>query len=100
MEDHNYSLKKVNNQYEHFCNAKFAYSPGSKKSAPTHSRLHSHSQRLRNSPPKTLDLGVFVDPELNFESHIEHTVKRASSKKATILRNFSYRSKKVLVPLL
>ena len=45
------------------------------------------------------DLGVFVDPELNFESHIEHTVKRASSKKATILRNFSYRSKKVLVPL-
>ena len=45
------------------------------------------------------DIGVFVDPELNFESHIEYTVKRASSKKATILRNFSYRSKKVLVPL-
>ena len=45
------------------------------------------------------DLGVYVDPDLNFESHIEHTVKRASSKKATILRNFTYRSKNVLVPL-
>lgn len=45
------------------------------------------------------DLGVLVDTELNFESHIEHIVNRASSKKATILRNFSYRSKNVLVPL-
>ena len=45
------------------------------------------------------DLGVFVDSDLNFESHIEYIVKRASSKKATILRNFSYRSKNVLIPL-
>ena len=45
------------------------------------------------------DLGIFVDTELNFEDHIEYIVKRASMKKATILRNFSYRSKKVLVPL-
>ena len=45
------------------------------------------------------DLGVYVDTDLNFESHIEYIVKRASSKKATILRNFSYRSKNVLIPL-
>ena len=45
------------------------------------------------------DLGVLVDPNLKFESHIEHIIKRASSKKAIILRNFTYRSKKVLVPL-
>ena len=45
------------------------------------------------------DLGVLVDENLNFESHIDHIIKKASSKKAQILRNFSYRSKKVLVPL-
>ena len=45
------------------------------------------------------DLGVLVDNELNFESHIDYVIKKASSKKAQILRNFSYRSKKVLVPL-
>ena len=45
------------------------------------------------------DLGVFVDNELNFESHIDYIIKRASSKKAQILRNFTFRSKKVLVPL-
>ena len=45
------------------------------------------------------DLGILVDNDLNFESHIDYIVKRASSKKAQILRNFTYRSKKVLVPL-
>ena len=45
------------------------------------------------------DLGVLVDNELNFESHIDYVIKRASSKKAQILRNFTFRSKKVLVPL-
>ena len=40
-----------------------------------------------------------VDNDLNFESHIDYIIKRASSKKAQILRNFTYRSKKVLIPL-
>ena len=45
------------------------------------------------------DLGLLVDTELNFESHIDYIIKKASQKKATILRNFTFRSKKVLVPL-
>ena len=45
------------------------------------------------------DLGVLVDNDLNFENHIDYAIKKSSSKKAQILRNFSYRSKKVLVPL-
>ena len=45
------------------------------------------------------DLGVLVDNELNFENHIDHVIKKSSSKKAQILRNFDFRSKKVLVPL-
>ena len=45
------------------------------------------------------DLGVLVDNNLNFEDHIDFIIKKASQKKAQILRNFSFRSKKVLVPL-
>ena len=45
------------------------------------------------------DLGILVDPNLNFEEHIEHIIKRANSKKAQILNNFTFRSKKVLTPL-
>merc|ERR1712240_823211 len=45
------------------------------------------------------DLGVHIDPTLSFDSHIEKIVKKASSKTAQILENFSYRSKQVLVPL-
>ena len=45
------------------------------------------------------DLGVHVDPTLSFDSHIETIIKKASSKSAQILENFTYRSKKVLVPL-
>ena len=36
------------------------------------------------------DLGVFVDNDLNFENHIDYIIKRASSKKAQSLRNFTY----------
>ena len=45
------------------------------------------------------DLGVLVDCNLDFESHIDYVIKKASSKKAQILRNFTFRSKKVLIPL-
>ena len=45
------------------------------------------------------DLGILVDNNINFEDYIDYIIKRASTKKAQILRNFSYRSKKVLVPL-
>ena len=45
------------------------------------------------------DLGIFIDPTLSFDSHIEFIIKKASSKSAQILENFTYRSKHVLVPL-
>ena len=40
-----------------------------------------------------------MDPNIKFEDHIEFITKRANSKKAQILNNFTYRSKEVLVPL-
>ena len=45
------------------------------------------------------DLGVNVDPQLNFENHIDTITKKASAKCFRILQNFSFRSKDVLVPL-
>ena len=45
------------------------------------------------------DLGVQIDPQLSFDDHINMIIKKASSKSAQILENFTYRSKKVLVPL-
>ena len=45
------------------------------------------------------DLGVMVDPLLNFESHIDSITKKASAKCYMILKNFTFRSKDILVPL-
>ena len=40
------------------------------------------------------DLGVQIDPQLSFDSHINMIIKKASSKSAQILENFTYRFKK------
>ena len=45
------------------------------------------------------DLGVFVDPLLNFEDHIDKTVKKARRMSGLIIRTISYKSKEVMIPL-
>ena len=45
------------------------------------------------------DLGVHIDEKLNFDKHIEKITKKAASKCSQILRNFTFRSKDVMVPL-
>ena len=45
------------------------------------------------------DLGVHIDRNLSFEEHINKITKKAASKCARILKNFTYRSKEVLVPI-
>ena len=45
------------------------------------------------------DLGVFLDPELDFKSHIKKTVQKASYTSFKILKNFTYRDSNILVPL-
>ena len=45
------------------------------------------------------DLGVHVDKDLTFEQHIDKITKKAASKCARILKNFTYRSQDVLVPI-
>ena len=45
------------------------------------------------------DLGVSIDPLLNFNSHIKITVKKATAVSFNIIRNFTFRTPEVLVPL-
>ena len=45
------------------------------------------------------DLGVYIDPHLTFELHINETVKKCRSKSAMILRNITYKTSDILVPL-
>ena len=45
------------------------------------------------------DLGVYVDENLNFKEHIKTTVKKSNYACYKILKNFTYREDKILVPL-
>ena len=45
------------------------------------------------------DLGVHIDPLLNFNEHITKTIKKAISTSGMILRNICSRSKDILLPL-
>ena len=45
------------------------------------------------------DLGVFVDPNLNFYNHIIKTVNKANQIAGMLVRNITFKSKDVMVPL-
>ena len=45
------------------------------------------------------DLGVFVDPLLNFESHITQTVSKARKISGLIVRTMTYKSPDIMIPL-
>ena len=45
------------------------------------------------------DLGVYIDPNLDFKKHIKNTVKKASYSSYKILKNFTFKKSKILVPL-
>ena len=45
------------------------------------------------------DLGVHIDPNLDFKNHIKTIVRKASFLCYKILKNFSYRDSSILVPL-
>ena len=45
------------------------------------------------------DLGIFIDPHLDFKKHIKTVVKKASYLNYKILKNFTYRDTNILVPL-
>ena len=45
------------------------------------------------------DLGVFVDPLLNFEEHINITVNKARRLSGLILHTINYKSKDIMLPL-
>ena len=46
------------------------------------------------------DLGVYIDPHLNFKEHITKTVKKARAMSGMILRSINGRTSDILIPLL
>ena len=45
------------------------------------------------------DLGIHIDPNLNFNKHTNITVKKATGISYSILKNFTFRTPEVLIPL-
>lgn len=45
------------------------------------------------------DLGIMVDPLLNFNEHISSTVKKARRTSSMLLRHISHKTKNIMVPL-
>ena len=45
------------------------------------------------------DLGVHIDPLLNFDQHITSMIKLARSLSGLIIRNITYKSKDIMIPL-
>ena len=45
------------------------------------------------------DLGIYVDPDLNFKKHIKNIVKKASYTSYKILKNFSFKNSNIFIPL-
>ena len=45
------------------------------------------------------DLGVNIDPELTFKSHINLTIKKARKVSGMIIRNINYKDKDIMVPI-
>ena len=45
------------------------------------------------------DLGVHVDPNLNFKNHVKTIVKKASYSSYKILKNFTFREANILIPI-
>ena len=45
------------------------------------------------------DLGIYIDPNLDFRKHIKNTVKKSSFSSYKILKNFTFKKSNILVPL-
>ena len=56
---------------------------------------------LGNKKKKTCekDLGVHIDPNLDFKDHIHKTIKKARSISGMIIRNITYNKVSILCPL-
>ena len=45
------------------------------------------------------DLGIFIDPNLDSKKHIKNITRKASFLSFKILKNFTFKDAKILVPL-
>ena len=71
------------------------------KNNPKHKYVIKEGDKLSTLEETTCekDLGVNIDPDLNFNNHIKLTIKKARRISGMILRNITYKSKSILIPL-
>ena len=67
------------------------------KSNPKHT-YHMNGHQLQSTDLEK-DLGVHVDTDLSFNSHITKTVSKARSISGLLIRTLTYKSKTIMVPL-
>ena len=57
------------------------------------------SERILETTVAEKDLGVLIDPLLDFDKHINNIVKKANSVSCMIIRGITHKIKDILIPL-
>ena len=75
--------------------------PSSGKSNPHHKYYIQHGDEKTelSSSTSERDLGVLVDPDLSFDSHYIHVVKKARTMSGLLIRAITFKSKTIMLPL-
>ena len=58
-----------------------------------------NSKNKLDSSVAEKDLGVIIDPNLDFDNHISATVKKANRLSGMLMRNITYKHKDIILPL-
>ena len=58
-----------------------------------------NSRNKLDSTVAEKDLGVIIDPNLDFDNHISATVKKANRLSGMLMRNITYKHKDIILPL-
>merc|ERR1712240_359395 len=69
------------------------------KNNPNYDYYIGENNTLINTSTLEKDLGVFIDPELNFEDHIIKVTKKARKISSLIIRTITHKSADIMVPL-
>ena len=69
------------------------------KNNPNYDYYIGENNTLINTSTLEKDLGVFIDPELNFEDHIINVTKKARKISSLIIRTITHKSPDIMVPL-
>ena len=58
-----------------------------------------NSKNKLDSTVDEKDLGVIIDPNLDFDSHISATIKKTNRLSGMLMMNITYKHKDIILPL-